>query len=579
MTRTLELLDALLGDLCLSELQRNTLFNNDDGIHAALDKNTTSSTSIADLSEDIFLLVLRDLSAWDLVSCQRVCSSWRSAFSREGYIRLVLQNYPRTREIRSLPRSALNFNSSFRPSSLGWQELLLLIATRYRNLSRGTARQVLRYPMAPLEQHGDWYSVGQWEYHESQPGGRLYYETAAIHLSKLGAKPYLFRPTMWSYDDGLLVYAPSSRCLGDKGYFPETLSLLDLSTGRQCPVPFSNEGKIIRNLRLKDRTLIIEWAEKDPFHNLNAMEQVNRHFANCFDVRRRGGGGDDDHEPWEVCWRSEWKMHFLGLPPNYHDRFFSTHDSTHYAVYFWQPNRSMYTGDEELPIESLSVWDISRPSPYRPSTDPSGRFRPPDHHRRRDGPRVVSRFSFTDMDFVGVRQHASIALMSLRVDSGTRSLTVRENVNVAGQGYFDPAERLWCARTTTFPFEGQGPRLYREWDGNLPPYRGHCSMESADVEESERWFLPVMDVVDADAGVRMSLVETCFSGQSVENRLVVRLKVTGAADTTTAAAAVDEWVTLEDQLAAEVSAMGRIAGDERWLVGQNDRMEIVVLKF
>ncbi|KIW20650.1 hypothetical protein PV08_01227 [Exophiala spinifera] len=531
-------------------------------INAAACRNL-SSLSVTNLSEDIFLLVLRNLTAWELVNCQRVCRSWRTAFSKEGYIRIVLQNYPRTREIRTLPRSALNFNTSSR-DSLPWQETLLSIATRYKNLSLGTARKVIKYPMAPLEQHGDWYSVGQWEYHESQPGGRLYYETAAMHLSKLGAKPYLFRPTMWSYDEGLLVYAPSQQI--DKGYFPETLSLLDLSTGRHSCVPFSNEGKIIRNLRLKDRTLIIEWAEKDPFHNLNAMEQVNRHFANCFDVRR-----DKSNESWEVCWRSEWKMHFLGLPPNYHDRFFSTHNSTHYAVYFWQPNRSMYTGDEELPIESLSVWDISAPSPYQPSTDPSGRFRPPD----KDGPYIVSRFSFTDMDFVGIRQHASIALMSLHVDSETKSLTVRENVNVAGQGYFDPAERLWCTKTTMFPFEGEGPRLYREWDGNLPPYRGHCSMESADVEESERWFVPIMDVVDSDAGVRASLVETCFSGQSIENKLVVRFKVTG----TVRPEEAGDWVTLEDKLTSEVSAMGRIAGDERWLIGQNERMEIVVLKF
>jgi hypothetical protein len=37
------------------------------------------------------------------------------------------------------------------------------------------------------------------------------------------------------------------------------------------------------------------------------------------------------------------------------------------------------------------------------------------------------------------------------------------------------------------------------------------------------------------------------------------------------------WVALSD--GSRVAAMGRIAGDERWLVGQSPRMEIVVLHF
>ncbi|KIX09689.1 uncharacterized protein Z518_00770 [Rhinocladiella mackenziei CBS 650.93] len=525
-----------------------------------------AAISIPDLPEDVFLLVLTNLAAWDLVSCQRVSKSWRSAFSQDQYIRVVLQHYPRAREVRTLPPGKLHFHSP-RDDCLDWNRILLRVASRYYSLVNGTARTVLKYPMAPVEQLGDWFPVGQWDYHESQPGGRLYYETAAVHLSRIGSKPYLFRPTLWSYDQGLLVYAPA-QCTGDD-YLPGILALLDVETGQKFPIPFDIRGKIIRNLRLKDRTLIVEWAERDPFHNLNAMEQVNRHFANCFDVCP-----GPDKSSWTVTWRSEWKMHFLGLPPNYHDRFFSTHNSTHYAVYFWQPNRSMYTGDEELPIESLSVWDISASSPYQPSTDPSGEFRPPE----KQGPYIVSRFSFTHMDFVGIRQHASVSLMSLHLDSESLSLTVRENVGVVGQGYFDPAERLWCAKTTTFPFLGQGPRLYREWDGNLPPYRGHCSMESADVEESERWFLPIMDIVDSDAGVRLSLVETCFSGQSVDNRLVVRMKTQYRSGENNGNAALD-WTTLDESLTREVSAMGRIAGDERWIIGQNDRMEIVVLKF
>ena len=522
-----------------------------------------SAISIPDLPEDVFLLILNGLSASDFVSCQRVSQSWRATFCKDEYIRYILRSYRRVKEVRELAPETLNFHSTSQwNGSVDWETVLLTVVSRYRNLAQGKARKIDRYPMAPLEQLGDFFAVGQWDYHESQPGGRLYYETAAMHL-RIGAKPYLFRPTLWAYDDGLLVYAPA--ICDEHGHFPQILALLDVETGAKYQIPFNARGKIIRNLRLTDRTLIVEWAEKDPFHNLNAMEQVNRHFANCYDVH-----WDEVKQGWVVVWRSEWKMHFLGLPPNYHDRFFSTHNAKHYAVYFWQPNRSMYTGDEELPIESLSVWDISAPSSYQPSTDPSGKHRPPE----KAGPYIVSRFSFNQLDFFGVRQRSTVSLMSLHLDSQSSSLTIRENVSVEGQGYFDPAERLWCAKTTTFPFVGEGPRLFREWDGNLPPYRGHCSMETAFVEEPERWFLPIMDVVDAGAGVRLSLVETCFSGQSMENRLVVRVKVETSDEDEEA-----EWVTLDDELAKEVSSMGRIAGDERWLIGQNERMELVVLKF
>lgn len=157
--------------------------------------------------------------------------------------------------------------------------------------------------------------------------------------------------------------------------------------------------------------------------------------------------------------------------------------------------------------------------------------------------------------------------MHLHLDSPAHSLTIRENICVAGQGYFDPAERLSCAKTTTFLFRGQGPYLYREWDGNLPPYRGHCSMESADIEEPEKWFLPIMDVLDDVADVRFSLVQTCFTGQSVENSKVIRITANGQA------------VSMDQPLIEQVAALGKIAGDERWLVGQNSAQELVVLKF
>jgi len=88
------------------------------------------------------------------------------------------------------------------------------------------------------------------------------------------------------------------------------------------------------------------------------------------------------------------------------------------------------------------------------------------------------------------------------------------------------------------------------------------------VREPEKWFLGIMDVVDEAANVRFSLIETVFTGQLAENRKMVRIEVLGR-----------EGILLDDAIAKEVCHMGRIAGDEKWLVGQNNAQEVVVLRF
>lgn len=275
----LELLDALLkcrvgatrdGSPLLGICSISRMSTDDGGDEprtVAILAETTINMSIPDLPEDVFLLILQNLSSWDVVACQRVSQSWRTAFCKDEYIRFALQSCHRARDVRALPPGSLRFQSSTLDSSVvDWKNVLLTVASRYQNLSQGKASSIDRYPMAPLEQLGDFFPVGQWDYHESQPGGRLYYETAAMHL-RIGAKPYLFRPTLWSYDDGLLVYPPA--ICEEYGHFPRILALLDVETGKRYAIPFNARGKIIRNLRLKDRTLVVEWAEKDPFHNLD----------------------------------------------------------------------------------------------------------------------------------------------------------------------------------------------------------------------------------------------------------------------------------------------------------------------
>lgn len=542
-----------------------------------------SPQSLPELPEDVFLIILRSLHPWDVVRCRRVSKAWRLIFSKAEYLHIKLKEYFRAREVRELSHQG----TLAQPPSdaIDWQGIFDKVASRYYHLRNGKVRSIMKYKMAVLDQFNHWYPVTQWDYHESQPGGRLYYEHST-HISRLGGKPYLFRQTFWTYDDGLLVFAPD-RGIGEvesgplqNGYTLYPLAVVDVETGDRVPIPFNMDRKILRNIRLKQRTLVIEWAEKEPFHDLNDSEKVHRHFSTCFDIQplpHRSEAGIDLSPLWTVAFRSEWKMHFLGLPLNHRDRFFSIHNATHYAVYFWQPNRSMYTGDEEHPLESLSVWDISTPSSYLPSTDPTGQHLP---KGKGSGPRVVSKMSFPALDYLGIRQHSSISLMNFHLDSASRSLIWRENTWAAGQGYFDPAERRWCARTVIFPFAGLGPAFCQEWDGSLPPYRGHVSMDSAELLEGEleSWFLPIMDVVDEQAGVRFELVETCFSGQTlIENRKVIRIKVNNDREGEEDGGGL--WVAMDDRLVDLVSCMGRIAGDERWLVGQSKDMELVVLRF
>lgn len=92
-------------------------------------------------------------------------------------------------------------------------------------------------------------------------------------------------------------------------------------------------------------------------------------------------------------------------------------------------------------------------------------------------------------------------------------------------------------------------------------------MESCDILESEPWFIGVMDVFDAEADVRFSLAESVFTGREVHNTPFVRIRALG------------NMATLDESTTRQIAHMGKIAGDERFLIGQNDSQEVVVLRF
>lgn len=558
---------------------------------------------LTDLPQDIILVILSHLEAHDLLRCHFVSHKWKTSLSDPTYLRTILKSYADTREVRALlshDHNAFHYSSaSISPQSL--TDTFRTIATRYYHLKKGKIRRVSRYPLCALDQAGTWHPTPQWDYHESQPGGRLYHE-AANHVMSANRKPYLFRQTLWSYDDGFVVFAPrempdlrTEEREGEAGWDGSdpwvgvgesggkgkryVLAVLDLETEEKVVVPFDVVDRVIRNVRLKQGTLIVEWAEKDPFHDLNLVDKVHRHFATVYDVHRKQQPPNTNKQTRttiSVTFRSEFKIHFLGLPLTARDYFFSTHTKNHYALYLWQPNRSLWTGDEDQPIEALFVWDIRSPSPYRPSSDPTNTRT----YENDCGPVMVGRFSFLMLEYLGIRQRANIALISLVLEEfdededgggGGGNVVWKENIHVSGQGYFDPAERNWRSRVTRFPFKGDGPAHVLVGAEELVAYRGAVSMESCELEEDEveRWFLPVMDVVDRDAKVRFALLETCFSGMGMINRIMVRVKL----------GEEGEWTNMEGNEVDELSVMGRVAGDERWIVGMNGKLEVVVGRF
>lgn len=318
-------------------------------------------------------------------------------------------------------------------------------------------------------------------------------------------------------------------------------------------------NKIIRNLRLSQRTLVIEWAEIDPFHQLNELESVYRHFATCFNIIRT------QHQPadpgFEITFRNEWKIHFLGLPLSDRDRFFSFHTHDYYVVYFWQQNRSMYTGQE---IESLAVWDISTASKYLPSADASGKHAP--ENQLVGGPHALRRYNFIDLHFYGILQGDSPSMMSFQIDDTAENLYWVENEYIRPTNAFNLGQNQWRSRVIIIPL-ASGPVNRKIGERSLPPYAGSCSFEARDQRyPPEDTFIGVMDVYDAESQVNYSLQRTNFSGPF--NWTVVKIK---AGEETT--------VDLTEKLAEQVTYKGRIAGDERLLIGENSRQEIVILIF
>ncbi|KAK4168507.1 hypothetical protein QBC43DRAFT_100871 [Cladorrhinum sp. PSN259] len=448
---------------------------------------------ITELPHDLFLIIISYIPPPTCVRCRSVSRRWHTAFTDEVISLLLLRwNFPRCRELRLATAAASLISTSPRsaataiPNNLKeellcvtqesrtpWSGTFADVAQRYGNLNQAKYRTIEKLEMAANDrEHGSAFSF--WGVAPWNRFLRLNEKTSNFHYSD---------PQWWySEEDGVLVY-PAAVRVQQSGVTPfgecngYVYHLVDLCSGKQTPVPFDVRSKHIRRVRLAKGVLLFEWAEANPYHQLNDREVVHRHFVTVFDVIRTKTN-------WNAVFRSEFKLHFLGLPLNRSDRFFSAHTSTHYAVYFWQPNRSLYQDD---PIEQLAVWDISTSSPYRPSEDPTGGKRPGigrtpstpvptglwsgsskvykpadsssdlETPRRASlaaataGPQVVRRMAWRELDFYGLRQRATPRLRSLALDDRNLYVVEEEHRWADGQHSSLSPPRVHLVRCTGIP--------------------------------------------------------------------------------------------------------------------------------
>lgn len=490
---------------------------------------------ITDLSYELFMHVVGYLSPWTCVLCRRVSRNWFSVFTSDKVSQDLLRwNFPRCRERRLFvaaeaiaklpPGSAL---PSSIPENLAveldcisrnpdrWSDVFAIVARRYYCLCRAEPRMLETLNIFPQEPS---IPSSIFSFRPVVPWQRF------LRLDERVAR-FHYPDPVWSYsqEDGLLVYPADvpntsisgSGCSNEDEKAPLTLrngyvyQILDVATGERFVVPFDVLHKHIRRVRLAHGVLLFEWAEALPYHQMNIVEYVHRHFVTAFDVIRTPctlsgeatSVGREAKWKWTVRFRSEWKLHFLGLPLNDTDRFFSTHTATHYAVYFWQPNRSLYQDD---PIEQLAVWDISSSCPFKASEEPKGllkRTRPAqassaptglwngvgsssDHDHGTGngaahsaeaavsqeegassnveglsqdlvialtGPQVIRHMSWSELDFYGLRQRGTPMIRSLALDDRNLYVVEEEHRWAVGEHSSLSLPRNHLVRCTGIP--------------------------------------------------------------------------------------------------------------------------------
>lgn len=386
----------------------------------------TRSSDLTDLPNEVLDIIALFLQPEDVIRCRLVSQRWLSAFTKPDLSKHVLQAFfPRAREVR-----LANDRSD-------WTAILTAVLGRYHFLQKGAACYSEKLPIQQAFVEPGWarfYPISTWQ-HE------LYFESRVAEFH--------YPDTLWAYDDGLLVF-PSAKT--------QKYQLYDIAVGSYSDVNFEIENKrYIRRMRLCERTLVVEWAEVECVELMNGVggTQNHRHFVTVYDILpvhqtgwlRKGGiesiRDDCRNSGWITQFRCELKIGAFPLDSKH--RFYSTHNTQNYALYSWEPNNSL--GDIGHPFESLSIWDISTPHPYRPSLDYTSKHRPliPS-----SGARLLKCLKYRDLRFHGLLQNLQPRFRELVLD--------------AGHVYVIEEDHRWMVGSET----GRLPRLHRLKTTGIP---------------------------------------------------------------------------------------------------------------
>ncbi|TFB04815.1 hypothetical protein CCMA1212_002710 [Trichoderma ghanense] len=443
--------------------------------------------SLTDLPYTIFTTIIAHLSPTQTIRCRLISRAFHSALTRNDLcISLILAHFPRSLEGRRL-KTHLKTGDLTALESGDWAAVFANLARRYYHLGNALPWKIDKVKVFKDDEGVVLRGVAPWNRHLSLNG-----KTAAFH----------FWDPAWTVapGEGLLVY-PAEEDATDNMSVGAVFRARDLQTGREVDVPFDLRGKIVRRVRVSHGVLVFEWCEQEALSYNNPLvadeaKRVHRHYATAYSVRtagswdgvipRRhvGGVGDASSETpaytWEFELRCEFEIHPVGLSLNHQDRFFSTHNATHYVPH--------YLGIQPSPaaIRNNNNNNNNNNNTRSKHTNPST-------------PRIIRTMTNRHLRDSALRQGHAPALRAMALDDSTWDpvrasacghvfLTEEEHRWSAGPHSSPNRPRLHRVKTTGIPLVGQGPRWVDDCGGgggvNLRfCWRGRWRRDMTEVED------------------------------------------------------------------------------------------------
>ncbi|KAJ5719039.1 hypothetical protein N7493_007494 [Penicillium malachiteum] len=491
-------------------------------------KRSQNYPDLAFLPQDVFWLIIDNLTPCDVVRCRRVSPLWNAAFGNPRVLAYMLKHhFPWTDEAQSLHLAGA--------SELTIQYIRRLhdkVAARYHRLQTGNPCSIKKFPMCnALNEYGvpTLARVPPWNLHTSHLTNRLDRQ---------------FPEALWSHEDGLVVF-PSKRW--------DFITMLDLKKDQHHLVPFMMHSKTIRRIRLHLQLLVIEWADEKCLYGPGPQNRVHGHYASSFDIVRKDDGN------WSIVPRNESQIVDIGYPIGENDVFFSAHNRDYYAVYLWQPNHN-FNGQGTDPHELLTVWDISKNSLHRSSGDSTGSAAVNMGENEENFPSMVATF---DLNHLNLRQRQNPSIQGLHITNDGESIVIDDDLG------------LPRVVQTTFPLQGLGPHQRVERDVILPPYRSNSNIEATFMSRQllnvDTWYGLVAQALDENSGVSFCLhfdVLEWFEHAGREDQRGLPLKLTIQAK--------DSQVTSEN---LDFSGTGKICGGENYVIGEDRNNQLVIYRF